>query len=202
MSGVRPNLAGFFRRPPGRTWQLRRFRPAAGLPPPFGTWIFRHFTWTFCAFCDFRGKSGPVSAWFLQKISKNILIFISFYRILLRFLRFSQKSFSKSVDFPSTRGYNTSCSALVAQLDRVSDYESEGRGFESLPAHQKGTVQRCLHGAFCFLFKNKCVPIPQNLAHSVTDSVTNYVASIIHLISFAIFSNSSCAAAMCASCEM
>ena len=26
--------------------------------------------------------------------------------------------------------------ALVAQLDRVSDYESEGRGFESLPAHQ------------------------------------------------------------------
>ena len=27
--------------------------------------------------------------------------------------------------------------ALVAQLDRVSDYESEGREFESLPAHQK-----------------------------------------------------------------
>ena len=27
--------------------------------------------------------------------------------------------------------------ALVAQLDRVSDYESEGRGFESLPAHQR-----------------------------------------------------------------
>ena len=26
--------------------------------------------------------------------------------------------------------------APVAQLDRVSDYESEGRGFESLPAHQ------------------------------------------------------------------
>ena len=24
---------------------------------------------------------------------------------------------------------------MVAQLDRVSDYESEGRGFESLPAH-------------------------------------------------------------------
>ena len=30
--------------------------------------------------------------------------------------------------------------ALVAQLDRASDYESEGRGFESLRAHQqKGT---------------------------------------------------------------
>ena len=29
--------------------------------------------------------------------------------------------------------------ALVAQLDRVSDYESEGQGFESLPARQKKT---------------------------------------------------------------
>ena len=28
--------------------------------------------------------------------------------------------------------------ALVAQLDRASDYESEGRGFESLRAHHKG----------------------------------------------------------------
>ena len=27
--------------------------------------------------------------------------------------------------------------ALVAQLDRVTDYESVGRGFESLPAYQK-----------------------------------------------------------------
>ena len=27
--------------------------------------------------------------------------------------------------------------APVAQLDRVSDYESEGREFESLPAHQQ-----------------------------------------------------------------
>jgi hypothetical protein len=26
---------------------------------------------------------------------------------------------------------------LVAQLDRVSDYESEGRGFDSLRAHHK-----------------------------------------------------------------
>jgi hypothetical protein len=30
--------------------------------------------------------------------------------------------------------------ALVAQLDRVSDYESEGRGFESLRAHQKTRI--------------------------------------------------------------
>ena len=27
--------------------------------------------------------------------------------------------------------------ALVAQLDRVLDYESRGQGFESLPAHHK-----------------------------------------------------------------
>ncbi len=30
--------------------------------------------------------------------------------------------------------------ALIAQLDRVSDYESEGRGFESLSARQIKTV--------------------------------------------------------------
>ena len=29
--------------------------------------------------------------------------------------------------------------ALIAQLDRVSDYESEGRGFESLSARHKRT---------------------------------------------------------------
>ena len=29
--------------------------------------------------------------------------------------------------------------APVAQLDRVTDYESVGRGFESLPAYQKTT---------------------------------------------------------------
>ena len=33
--------------------------------------------------------------------------------------------------------------ALVAQLDRVSDYESEGREFESLPAHQEGHPKGC-----------------------------------------------------------
>ena len=40
--------------------------------------------------------------------------------------------------------------ALVAQLDRVSDYESEGQGFESLPARQKKgiRVSECL---FCCL---------------------------------------------------
>ena len=32
--------------------------------------------------------------------------------------------------------------ALVAQLDRVSDYESEGQGFESLSAHQNRMVTR------------------------------------------------------------
>ena len=52
--------------------------------------------------------------------------------------------FEKPLDFPRRRRYNKTRSpartpreyAPVAQLDRVSDYESEGREFESLPAHQ------------------------------------------------------------------
>ncbi len=32
--------------------------------------------------------------------------------------------------------------ALLAQLDRVTDYESVGRGFESLTAHQKSFVEK------------------------------------------------------------
>ena len=50
----------------------------------------------------------------------------------------------KMLDFPGGGRYNKTRSpartpreyAPVAQLDRVSDYESEGREFESLPAHQ------------------------------------------------------------------
>src|SRR5699024_4067564 len=44
--------------------------------------------------------------------------------------------------------------APVAQLDRVSDYESEGREFESLPAHQAphrgrdASVHFCLYRFF------------------------------------------------------
>ena len=34
------------------------------------------------------------------------------------------------------RGCQNTCSALVAQLDRVPGYEPGGRGFESLPARQ------------------------------------------------------------------
>ena len=34
--------------------------------------------------------------------------------------------------------------ALVAQLDRVSGYEPEGRGFESLPAYQKAVERFCV----------------------------------------------------------
>ena len=31
---------------------------------------------------------------------------------------------------------------MVAQLDRVTDYESVGRGFESLPSHQKMPMKK------------------------------------------------------------
>ena len=40
--------------------------------------------------------------------------------------------------------------ALVAQLDRVTDYESVGRGFESLPSHQKMPWNRKISWLFCF----------------------------------------------------
>ena len=60
-----------------------------------------------------------------------------FFQKVLNFLK-------KVLDICPRRSYNRTRSrrertreyAPVAQLDRVSDYESEGRGFESLPAHQ------------------------------------------------------------------
>ena len=39
--------------------------------------------------------------------------------------------------------------APVAQLDRVTDYESVGRGFESLPAYQKYGEGFSLPHIFC-----------------------------------------------------
>ena len=39
--------------------------------------------------------------------------------------------------------------ALVAQLDRVSDYESEGQGFESLRARQETVCQQAYGFFFC-----------------------------------------------------
>ncbi len=41
-----------------------------------------------------------------------------------------------AVDIPFEMVYNYKRYVPVAQLDRVSDYESEGRGFESLRARQ------------------------------------------------------------------
>ena len=62
----------------------------------------------------------------------------------------------KTLDFPGGGRYNKTRSpartpreyAPVAQLDRVSDYESEGRGFESLPAHQVSAPEQKCFGAF------------------------------------------------------
>ena len=129
------------------------FGPPRAFCRSSAAWIFHCFTWTFSSFTVFRVKFSPIFAGFRQKSTKNISFYISFYRLFLRFLQFSQKSFSKSVDFPATRGYNTSCSALVAQLDRVSDYESEGRGFESLPAHQGHLRKQVTF--FCFIRAEK-----------------------------------------------
>lgn len=45
--------------------------------------------------------------------------------------------------------------ALVAQLDRATDYESVGRAFESLQAHQLNqALTRLIVGAFFFVLCN------------------------------------------------
>ena len=59
------------------------------------------------------------------------------------------KKIKKTIDKPISLCYdikavrNTGCSeaacGLVAQLDRVFDYESKGRGFESRRAHQRSS---------------------------------------------------------------
>ena len=62
----------------------------------------------------------------------------------------------KTLDFPGGGRYNKTRSpartpreyAPVAQLDRVSDYESEGRGFESLPAHQEPVTYKMSQALF------------------------------------------------------
>ena len=136
MSGAQQICPRFPSARRGARGSCAMFGPPRAFCRSSAAWIFHCFAWTFSSFTVFRVKFSPIFAGFRQKIAKNISFFISFYRLFLRFLQVSQKSFSKSVDFLATRGYNTSCSALVAQLDRVSDYESEGRGFESLPAHQ------------------------------------------------------------------
>ena len=63
----------------------------------------------------------------------------------------------KTLDFPGGGRYNKTRSpartpreyAPVAQLDRVSDYESEGREFESLPAHHAPHRGRDASVHFC-----------------------------------------------------
>ncbi len=62
------------------------------------------------------------------------------------FSGFSKKNlnfFKKPLTNPYVDGNIYLAPALVAQLDRVSDYESEGREFESLPAHQEGHPKGC-----------------------------------------------------------
>ena len=76
-----------------------------------------------------RAENPPRGLWIFVK-DAHLQNFLSFLK--------------KTLDFPGGGRYNKTRSpartpkeyAPVAQLDRVSDYESEGRGFESLPAHQ------------------------------------------------------------------
>ena len=54
--------------------------------------------------------------------------------------------------------------ASVAQLDRVSDYESEGREFESLPARHR---------------KRGCEKTPQKTDRHITESIDGYVPVVV-----------------------
>ena len=51
-------------------------------------------------------------------------------------------------------GAQGSADASLAQLDRVTGYEPVGRGFESLPAHRKASVER--QEPFCFACNSIC----------------------------------------------
>ena len=88
-------------------------------------------------------------------------------QIFLSFLK-------KTLDFPGGGRYNKTRSpartpreyAPVAQLDRVSDYESEGRGFESLPAHQKSVTKR-MSQAFFFVVSHKISEVDDRFSKCV-----------------------------------
>ena len=94
-----------------------------------------------------RAENPPRGLWIFVK-DAHLQNFLSFLK--------------KTLDFPGGGRYNKTRSpartpreyAPVAQLDRVSDYESEGRGFESLPAHQeKQRLNVKFIAAFLFVFE-------------------------------------------------
>ena len=59
--------------------------------------------------------------------------------------------------------------ALVAQLDRVTDYESVGRGFESLPSHQEKPV----HVVCWFFFLSACLHDGRDLNRAAARSAVS-----------------------------
>ena len=88
-----------------------------------------------------------------ENLPRRLRIFVKDAH-LQNFLSFLKKT----LDFPGGGRYNKTRSpartpreyAPVAQLDRVSDYESEGREFESLPARQN-TICLFADGVFIFI---------------------------------------------------
>ena len=59
--------------------------------------------------------------------------------------------------------------ALVAQLDRVTDYESVGRGFESLPAYQRSRYPLG-YLLFCFMCRRDSKDKIQAAGGSLADA--------------------------------
>ena len=62
------------------------------------------------------------------------------------------ENLKKGLTNPAGSGIILTVPALVAQLDRVSDYESEGQGFESLSAHQRNRIATLNFGKQCGFF--------------------------------------------------
>ena len=74
--------------------------------------------------------------------------------------------FEKMLDILGNGWYYNTRSAPVAQLDRVSDYESEGREFESLPAHQEPVTQKMSQALF-FVVSRKISKVDDRFSRCV-----------------------------------
>ena len=82
-----------------------------------------------------RTQPASVISEMRVKFSKKVLHFIRWPAIITKLLR-----------------KNNRCACgLVAQLDRVFDYESKGRGFESRRAHQENPPEIRISGGFLFV---------------------------------------------------
>ncbi len=100
-------------------------------------------------FFPHKTRNRKAKSWFFSRLFSRFVLFLRLEKQSLKILR---KTFAFSLDFWRRNDYNLFVvlrHALVAQLDRVLDYESRGQGFESLRARQNNGYRFC--GARYFL---------------------------------------------------